>query len=87
MSLTLSTILAAAEHGAEAAGEHAAEEHKSETPFFVLGGVFAVFAIAISVYGFKRPDFPGTASAARGVMTAGSLFMLLAVGSAIYVAL
>ncbi len=83
--MDLAFILAAAEHAASAA-EHA-EEHKSETPFFIAGGMFAVFAILISVYGFKRPDFPATATAARGVMSAGAVLMMAAVGTAVYVAL
>jgi hypothetical protein len=82
--MDLSFILAAAEHAAGAA-EHA-EEHKSELPFFIMGGLFATFAILISVFGFKRPDFPANASAARGVMSAGIVLMLSAVGSAVYVA-
>src|SRR5215207_8993036 len=63
MDLTL--ILAAAE-----AAEHLAEEHeKSEMPFFLAGGLWAAFAIAISVYGFRDPDFPDSAGVARGVMS------------------
>jgi hypothetical protein len=81
MYLTL--ILAAAE-----TAEHLAEEHeKSELPFFLAGGVWAAFAIAISVYGFRDPDFPDSAGVARGVMSAGVLLTIAAVGSAIYVAL
>jgi len=83
--MDLAFILAAAEHAA-AAGEHA-EEHKSEVPFFVAGAVFALFAVLVSVYGFKRPEFPETAAAARGVMSAGAVLMMAAVGTAIYVAL
>ena len=65
----LVTILAAAqdsaEHVAEGAGGHGAEEeHTSEAPFFIIGGILASFAILISVFGFKKPDFPGSASAA-----------------------
>jgi multisubunit Na+/H+ antiporter MnhG subunit len=68
--------------------EHAAEEaEKSEVPFFICGSLFAVFAVLISVYGFKRPDFPETAAAARTVMSTGVVLMLMAVGSAVYVAL
>ena len=82
MSLTLSTILAAA----EAAGEHAAEEeHKSETPFFVAGAILVVFSILISIFGFKRPDFPGNASAARGVMTLSVALVAAACVSIVYV--
>ena len=85
--MDLSLILAAAEHAATGAAEHPEEEHKSEVPFFVAGALFAVFAVAISVYGFKRPDFPATASAARGVMTAGAMLMFAAVFTAVYVAI
>jgi hypothetical protein len=46
-----------------------------------------MFAVAISVFGFKRPDFPATAAAARGVMTASVLLVLVAVSTAVYVAL
>ena len=81
MDLTL--ILAAAE-----VAEHAAEEHeKSELPFFIAGGLFALFACAISVYGFKNPDFPDDSGAARGVMAAGVVLMAAAIFSAVYVAL
>ena len=71
-----------------AAAEHVAEEHeKSELPFFVMGGLFAAFAVAISVFGFKNPDFPDNAGAARSVMSVGVVLMLAAIGSAVYVAL
>jgi len=81
--MDLAFLLAAAE-----AAEHAAEEHhKSEAPFFIMGGLFATFAVLISVFGFKNPDFPDNAGAARGVMTVGVVLMLAAVSSAVYVAL
>jgi len=82
MSLTLSTILAAAEHGAEAAGE----EHKSEAPFFIAGAILVAFAIIVSVVGFKKPDFPGTAGAARGVMAISIALVAAAAVSIVYVA-
>ena len=78
--MVLALILAAAEHVAE-------EPEKSELPFFIAGGMFALFAIIISVFGFKRPDFPSSAGQARGVMSAGVVLMLAAVSSAVYVAL
>ncbi|MDX6677533.1 MAG: hypothetical protein QOE31_1585 [Solirubrobacteraceae bacterium] len=78
MDLTL--ILAAAEHVAE-------EPEKSELPFFIMGGLWAAFAVAISVFGFKRPAFPDNAAAARGVMSVGVVLTLAAISSAVYVAL
>ncbi len=88
----LATILAAAqesaEHVAEGAGGHGAEEeHKSEAPFFILGGILASFAIIISVFGFKKPDFPGSASAARGIMALSAALVLATVSTAVYVAI
>jgi hypothetical protein len=81
MSLTISTILAAAEHAAEAVEEH----EKSETPFFVAGAVLVTFAILLSVFGFKRPDFPASASAARGVMALSIALVAAAAFSIVYV--
>ena len=80
MSL-MSTILAAAEHGAEAGAEH----HRSELPFFLIGGCLALFAVVISVIGFKRPDFPGSAGAARGVMGLGVTLVLATMAAIVYV--
>jgi hypothetical protein len=80
----LATILAAAEQ----AGEQAAEaHHKSETPFFIAGSLLALWAIAISVYGFTRPDFPSTDGEARGVMALSAVLVLGATSMAVYVAL
>ena len=81
MSLTISTILAAAEHVAGAAEEH----EKSETPFFLLGGLLTLFAILISVVGFKKPDFPDSAGAARGVMALSVTLVAAAMISIVYV--
>jgi len=84
--MDISFLLAATEAAAEAAGEHAGEEeHKSELPFFVLGGLLATFAIVISVVGFKKPDFPGTAGAARGVMLVSVALVVAAMASTVYV--
>jgi hypothetical protein len=82
--MDLSFILAAAEHAA-AAAEHGAEHEKSEVPFFFAGGIFAAFAVAISVFGFKRPDFPGNARAARGVMALSIALVAAAMFSIVYV--
>jgi hypothetical protein len=76
MSL-MSTILAAAEHGAE--------HEKSKLPFFLVGGCLALFAVVISVIGFKRPDFPGNAAAARGVMGLGVTLVLATMAAIVYV--
>jgi hypothetical protein len=81
----LATILAAAEAGAEHTAE-AAEHEKSELPFFLVGGTLASFAVIISVVGFKKPDFPGNAGAARGLMALSITLVLATMVSIVYVA-
>ncbi len=76
--MDLAFILAAAE---------AVKHEKSEVPFFICGGLLASYAVLISVFGFKRPAFPETAAAARGVMSVGALLVGMAISAAIYVAL
>jgi len=70
----LITLLAATEEG-----------HRSETPFFVVGILLAVFAVVISVVGFTRPNFPGSEAAARGVIALGALLVVLTAGLVVYV--
>jgi hypothetical protein len=45
-----------------------AEAGPSKTPFFIVGGALAAWAVILSALGLSRPDFPGNATAARGVM-------------------
>ena len=84
MSQTLSTILAVAD---QAAGAGAEEQHKSEAPFFITGSILVAFAIAISVVGLKKPDFPGSAGVARGVMALGATLVAATLFTAVYVAI
>jgi len=81
MSLMSTILAAAAEHSAEAGAEH----HRSELPFFLVGGGLALFAIVISIVGFKRPDFPANAGAARGVMALSATLVVATMISVIYV--
>ncbi len=60
------------------------EAGKSETPFFIFGGLLAVFAVFISVVGFTRPDFPGSDGASRGVMAAGGSLVVIVAGLVIW---
>ncbi|HEX8158858.1 MAG TPA: hypothetical protein VF526_15845 [Solirubrobacteraceae bacterium] len=78
--MDLAFLLAAAEHAAK-------EHHKSELPFFIAGGLLVAFAIAISVVGFKKPEFPANEQAARGVMALSVALVAGALGCAIFVAL
>ncbi len=83
--MDLSLILAAAQQAGEHAAEATKEHHKSELPFFLAGGLLAAFAIAISVLGFKRPDFPENEKAARGVMAVSGLLVAATMFATIYV--
>jgi hypothetical protein len=76
--MDVSFILAAAEHVAE-------KHHKSELPFFLAGGLLASFAVLISVFGFKKPDFPASEGAARGVMALGAVLVASAMATIVYV--
>jgi hypothetical protein len=58
---------------------------KSELPFFLAGGALATFAVIISVIGFKKPDFPADAGAARGVMALSIALVLAAMSAIVYV--
>jgi hypothetical protein len=50
--------------------------------FFVAGPLFAVWAVVISVLGFRRPEFPRRTGAERIVIAIGAALMLTVVLSA-----
>jgi hypothetical protein len=61
-----------------------ADEHAhSETPFFLVGGAFAAFAVIVGVIGIVRPNWGGAAmNAVMGVgalLTAGTMVAIVAV--------
>jgi hypothetical protein len=60
------------------------ESGKSETPFFIFGALLAVFAVAISVVGFMRPEWPGGERGARGVIGAGATLVVIVGGLVIW---
>ena len=62
----------------------AAEEH-SRTPFFIVGGALAAYAVLVSVLGFTHPDFPDGAIAARGVTALGAVLVAGTMAMAVYV--
>ena len=67
-------ITFAAEEGAE----------PSKTFFYVCGGALAVWAVVVSAIGIRAHDsFPGSESAARGVMTISVVLVVLAMASAV----
>jgi hypothetical protein len=49
----------------------------SKVPFYVAGGVLAVYAVLLAALGINRPAFPGSERGARAVM--GLSFVLVAI--------
>ena len=71
--MDLATILAAA----------AEEAHKSQTPFYIAGGVLAVFAVVVAAIGITRPQLGG--GFARAVMGIGALLVVAAMATSVAV--
>ena len=63
-----------------AAAEHA---EPSKTAFFIAGGALAAWAVILSFFGLTRPDFPGNAGAARGVMAISTVLVAAAAVAAV----
>lgn len=55
----------------------------SKTPFFVVGGVLAAWAVLVAFIGITRPDFPGSAAASRGVMAISAVLVAGAMVAAV----
>jgi len=61
----------------------AAEGEKSKTAFYVAGAVLAVWAVAVSVVGITRPEFPGNVMRTRAVILVSAVLVVIAAGSAV----
>ena len=55
----------------------------SHVPFFIAGGVFAVWAVILSWVGLTRPEFPFTGVGQRAVMGVSLLLAATAIAMAI----
>ena len=55
----------------------------SKTPFFIIGGALALYAVILATIGIQRPGFPFNARGQRGVIALTVLLAVLAVGAAI----
>jgi hypothetical protein len=75
--MLLSTILVAIQAAAEA--------EKSKTPFFIAGAALASFAVLISVFGMRNPDFPKDEGTTRGVMAFSVMLVLVTMSAIVYV--
>jgi hypothetical protein len=60
-------------------------EH-SKTAFYLCGGLLAAWAVVLGFIGLRSPDFPGSATAARGVMAISGVLMLAAMATAVITA-
>jgi hypothetical protein len=60
-----------------------AEAGPSKVPFFIVGGGLAAWAVILAALGLSRPDFPGSATAARGVMAISVLLVAGAMVAAV----
>jgi hypothetical protein len=75
--MSLLAVILASAHGA---GAH------SKTPFYVLGGALAGWAVLVSLIGITKPDFPGAGMAQRGVMLVGVALVAGAMSTAVLTA-
>ena len=55
----------------------------SKTPFFIIGGALALYAVILATIGIQRPGFPFNARGQRGVITLTAVLVVLAIGAAI----
>jgi plastocyanin len=55
----------------------------SKVPFYVAGGALAGWAVLVAAFGVMRPEFPGSARAARLVMLASALLVGATVTAAV----
>jgi len=55
----------------------------SKVPFFICGGLLALWAVVLAYIGLQRPDFPGSVRGQRGVIAITLVFVVLAIGTAI----
>ena len=64
----------------------AEEAEKSKVPFFVAGGLFAVWAIVLYVVGMRSQAFPGGQSGERTVVAVSLVLMVAAMATAVITA-
>jgi hypothetical protein len=64
----------------------AEEAEPSKTAFYVCGGLLASWAVLLGVVGLRSPEFPGGASAARGVMAISTVLVVATMAAAVITA-
>ena len=64
----------------------ASESEKSETPFFIAGIVFSLWAIFIGVSGLRSESFPASASQGRAIGAISIVLAAICMALSVYVA-
>ncbi len=55
----------------------------SKVPWFIAGGVLAIYAVVLAWVGLHRPDFPYSARGERGVIALTTALAAVAIAMAI----
>jgi plastocyanin len=55
----------------------------SKVPFYIAGGALALWAVALGVFGIRRPGFPGSNRGRRGVLGVSALLVVTAMTAAV----
>ena len=55
----------------------------SKVPFYILGGLFVVWAVALAAVGLTRPAFPFHERGARGVMAVSFVLAVAAMAASV----
>ncbi|MFZ0088438.1 MAG: hypothetical protein WAL63_02955 [Solirubrobacteraceae bacterium] len=55
----------------------------SKVPFYILGGVLALWAVILATIGLNRPDFPYNRRGQQGVIALTGVIVALAIGAAV----
>lgn len=56
----------------------------SKTPFYIVGGALALWAVVLAGAGLSRPEFPGSEAASRGVMAISTVLVIAAMAAAVF---
>jgi hypothetical protein len=55
----------------------------SKVPFYIFGGLLALWAVVLAALGLSRPEFPYSNRGARTVMTLSAVLILVAILSGV----
>ena len=55
----------------------------SKVPFYILGGLLAIWAVVLAGIGLTQPEFPFNERGQRGVIAFSFVLILLAIAAAI----